>query len=136
MTQGRKMGDFLENGYRKVLLEAFEAGELNWGVFERRRAPRVKLQSVGISASVTPKISVENASTSGIAFFSDQPFSPGSEIDLTLQGILRFVINVISCETLDKPALPNLPFRIRCTFHDIYQGMQLLVVVKELEAPS
>ena len=128
------MGDFLEKRYTEILMEAFDQRELDWGVFERRRAPRVRLQSVGISASVTPKISVENASTSGIAFFSDQPLSPGSDVDITLEGLLKFMASVTACETLDKPVLPNLPFRIRCVFQDTDQGIQLLVAAKELEA--
>ena len=127
------MADFLEKKYTKILMEAFEKGELDWGIFERRRAPRVILRSVGISASVTPNISVENISSSGMAFFSDQPISPGSDVDITLEGLLKFMASVTACETLDKPLLPNLPFRIRCVFCDNHEGTQLLVAAKELE---
>lgn len=101
---------------------------------ERRGQPRFALRSGYVTVQVQPCFRVSDLSISGIAFLSEMPFPPGSELALVLEKTFAIPATVMSCDLVESdPLLMEVRYHVGCRFHDEQEGMQFLVMATELD---
>jgi hypothetical protein len=130
----------LERRYTQIL-NTVPPGARQIGTGERRKAPRVPVTSAPFTAAFTDlgvrtvmAVRTKDISTSGVCFFSEQPFPSGAEIDLTVANVFSLSAVVVSCEMEETDAsFLEVRYCVRCQFVNERQGMEVLVLAKEIE---
>ena len=123
----------IEQEYETLLEVGIENGEIDQkaGGGEKRKFPRFPLQDTDLVVTVRPKIAVINASISGIAIRSSQPFQIGEVIDISIERSYSVQAEVVHCEMVEpEEALLDAYYRVNCEFLDQDLGLNLLLAMK------
>ena len=123
----------LEREYEQILERSRENGEIHGaqGGSEKRRHPRLSVDSQDMWISTVPEFSVIDMSMSGMAFHSNHPLEAGEVIHIALGAMLSVDATVRSCKLEEAPSeYLDAQFRIQCEFLQDYSGMELLVSLK------
>ena len=120
----------VEKDYNKIVEEARASGEIATakGGAERRKNPRLKVNSPKLWLNTGVQVSPLDISRSGFSFEANYPFTTGEEIHTSLGKAVSINARVVSCKLVDSPTEYNdAGFRIQCVFADEYQGMTMVV---------
>jgi len=123
----------LEAEYEQLVKENLAAAPAPTGGAERREHPRLKVDPTQFTIPSAPQMSVLDVSLSAIALHSNHPFAPGEEVRITLANGFSVEARVRSCEleeTGPGADLLDTPFRVVCQFHELHEGMELIVTAK------
>jgi hypothetical protein len=132
-------GGVWQKEYQNLLQRSLSSGAPTVDVpgAERRENPRFKLNSGYVWVRVEPRFTVVDVSISGIAFNSNLSFPIGQTIQLVLDGAFLVESRVVSCQMVEADsALLEVQYNVRCEFLNREHGMQLLVMIKEMETAS
>ena len=130
------MSEQLEQQYTRVLAESRTRGEVmdNPEGAERRRHPRIRVNSGDLPVEIDPWVFAIDVSLSGMAFYADEPVEPGRSVTIALGDHYAVEASVVDChpEQSDSSDLPSR-HRMHCRFAEEERGKQLLVMIKDLE---
>ena len=128
--------DIWEQDYSKLIRKWTEAGAIDPPPDgdERRRFPRFKLKSKSITIQVESQFPVVDLSLSGISFLSNMAIDARQTINLVLEKTFQVEVEVVKSR---KVALTeegvDWPYRVHCRFVNPRHGMQLLVLLDEMD---
>ena len=118
--------------YELLVKEGLARGEIQIRQDERevREAPRFKLDDRKIAVPGQPSFPIVDLSASGIAFYSDLPFTPGDYLNVTMKDPPGFPARVIACSMVETDPEPlETRYRVQCCFDDALHGKTLLVMM-------
>ena len=123
--------------YERILEEAKRAGRIQVlpSRSEKRRHPRFRLKAGKVLVTEQIPHDVVDLSVSGLAFYSDRPFTAGQSILMSLHQVVAIQAEVMGCDALSGPDAPA-PYKVRCQFQDADYGLRFLVVAMEMERGS
>lgn len=123
----------LERQYEEILDASRKRGEIlgEGGARDKRRHPRLSVDSGDLFISSVPEFSVLDMSLSGMAFLSNHPLGDGEIIHIALGSMLSVDAQILSCRLEEAPSeFLDAQFRINCEFLHDSRGMEMLVTLK------
>ena len=131
------MGEFnWKTEYERLLREGRQDGEVAEADQQNghRSHPRFRLKESHVWIRVPTRFDLIEISIAGISFYSNIPFPIGDFLMLTLDKAFTIEAQVIECELVESSSsLMELHYRVGCAFADPNHGMQMLVMLKDLE---
>ena len=135
-----EMNSMAESRWKEDYDRLLELGKKSGDVIEpvqgqeRRQNPRFRLRTETIWVKVEPRFSVIDVSISGISFYSNHLFRPGNRIQTSLGKAFSVEAEVLECEMVESdPDFMEAMYQVRCKFVNEAQGMQFLVMLKEMD---
>ena len=129
-----------ENIWKREYQRLLEEGRKTQQVVEEaapdggRSHPRFLLDAAHVWIRVPIRFDLVEVSIAGIAFLSHIPFTPGETLILTLDKAFSIEAQVVECVlTESDSSLMELQYRVGCIFPDESHGMQMLVMLKEMD---
>jgi hypothetical protein len=122
--------------YSELLKQSELRGEMEQalGGGERRQHPRVRAEAADIEVEGDPWVFLINVSSAGMAFYSENEFEAGKELNITLEDGSMAKANVISSTLEDEGAEWVMgQYRVSCIFPDEAQGKALVLKIKQNE---
>ncbi len=122
--------------YSELLKQSELRGEMEQalGGGERRQHPRVRAEAADIEVEGDPWVFLINVSSAGMAFYSENEFEVGKELNITLEDGSMAKAKVISSTLEDEGAEWVMgQYRVSCTFPDEAQGKALVLKIKQNE---
>ena len=123
----------LENQYAEILELSRRKGEIpgSTGASDKRRHPRITVDTGELLISTVPEISTLDMSLSGMAFLSNHPLAEGETIHIDLGDMLSVDAQILTCRLEEAPTeFLDAQFRINCEFVHDSRAMELLVTLK------
>lgn len=128
--------DIWEKDYRLLIQKWMASGEIDHlpEGDERRQFPRFKLKSKSITILVEAQFPVVDLSLSGISFYSNLAVDARQSINLVLEKTFEVAVEIIRCQktNVDFDGV-QWPYRVHCNFVNHKHGMQLLVLLNEMD---
>ena len=123
----------LENQYEEILESSRLRGEIleSKGSADKRRHPRLRVDTGDLFISTVPEFSVLDMSLSGMAFLSNHPLGEGEVIHIALGDMLSIDAQILNCRLEEAPSeFLDAQFRINCEFVHDARAMELIVNLK------
>lgn len=123
----------LENQYTEILESSRRRGEIlgSTGASDKRRHPRMVVETGELFISTVPEFSVLDMSLSGMAFLSNHPLEEGEMIHIALGDMISVDAQILTCRLEEAPTeFLDAQFRINCEFVHDSRAMELLVTLK------
>ena len=125
-----------EKEYERLLAESRKHGQVAEADKSEghRSQPRFHLKDSHVWIRVPTRFDLLEISIAGISFNSNTPFQVGENLLLTLDKAFSIEAKVVECLLTESDSgLMELRYRIGCAFIDQNHGMQMLVMLKDLE---
>ena len=125
-----------EKEYDRLLAESRRSGQVaDADKSEGHRSqPRFHLKDSHVWIRVPTRFDLLEISIAGIAFHSKAPFQVGENLLLTLDKAFSIEAKVVECFLTESDSgFLELRYRVGCAFNDQNHGMQMLVMLKDLE---
>lgn len=129
----------LEEAYQQQVERSRLRGEVEDGrdAHERRNEARVQPDGAQVTVGDNPWVYLINVSRAGLAFFTDVAHTPGSRVQVLLDGGPEVGAKVVQCDAeLADPAALAGQFRISAEFVDPDAGIQFFLALRDLEAAN
>ena len=124
----------LANEFSNLLEESRQRGEVTElpSSQERRKFPRLKVNSSEIWIDAVAKFSLVDMSPSGVAVLCNHPVQIGESLKFSLGPIHGAEAIVVACE-LDESPTENLDaqYRVHCKFRNTKEGMSLILMARQ-----
>ena len=126
------MSEELLKNYNDLIQRAASAGELELRPDdqERRRQPRFRIADALVGILVLKDCEIVDVSLSGVAFYSERPYSLDQEIQVTLRDSIGVQARVVGCdiEEVDSPFF-DCRYTVRCEFVETDAALCLVDVL-------
>ncbi len=122
----------LNRNYQLLIEESLESGAavIRNNGDEMRGEPRFQVNDGRLSVRVEPTYEIIDVSASGMAFFSDIPFKPGTVITLYLEDTTGVQARVIGCYLVETDAdFMEAQYRVQCHFENEEHGKQVMLML-------
>lgn len=121
--------------FAKILDRDRRHGELREfsGKNERRKFPRLQVNSDDLWIDSIVQFSVLNMSPSGVALRCNHPVQLGELLHLSLGPLQGAQAEVVSCELEESPTEHlDAQYQVRCRFLNVKDGMKLVIKTRQL----
>lgn len=120
--------DLVEQGLSSEAIEIRDNGN------ELRRDPRFEVEDGSLAVRVEPNFDIVDLSVSGMAFLSDIPFTPGSNITMYPENTMGIDAMIVGCFMVETDSgLMETRYRVQCRFENEEQGKQVLLMMGDSE---
>ncbi|MDH4247950.1 MAG: hypothetical protein OEW39_09040 [Deltaproteobacteria bacterium] len=131
------MGEYIwKKEYERLLQKARQTGEIAEADQKEghRSQPRFRLNHSHVWIRVPTRFDLIEVSIAGVSFLSNLNFQVGENLLLTLDRAFSVEAQVIECSLTESDStFMEMCYRVGCAFNDLNHGMQMLVMLKEME---